>query len=164
MILDFIRINLQFFVPFPFAIESPVTETLKKVNKARKELSAHLGRMPSDDELANFMNISVDKLRKISDKTRAVVSLESPISMGSNHRSEMDQRTIGDSIASDAPTPEEDAEHKLLQQDIRAVVNQLAEREREVLILRFENFAMIDHASLAKLRNCSLFIANSWLS
>lgn len=114
-----------------------VTETLKKVNKARKELSAHLGRMPSDDELANFMNISVDKLRKISDKTRAVVSLESPISMGSNHRSEMDQRTIGDSIASDAPTPEEDAEHKLLQQDIRAVVNQLAEREREVLILRF---------------------------
>lgn len=114
-----------------------MTETLKKVNKARKELSAHLGRMPSDDELANFMNISVDKLRKISDKTRAVVSLESPISMGSNHRSEIDQRTIGDFIASDAPTPEEDAEHKLLQQDIRAVVNQLAEREREVLILRF---------------------------
>lgn len=114
-----------------------VTETLKKVNKARMQLSAHLGRMPSDDELANFMNISVDKLRKISDKTRAVVSLESPISMGSNHRSEMDQRTIGDSIASDAPTPEEDAEHKLLQQDIRAVVNQLAKREREVLILRF---------------------------
>lgn len=114
-----------------------VTDTLKKLNKARKEMSVNLGRMPSDEELANHMNISVDKLRRISDKTRAVVSLESPISMGSNHRSEMDQRTIGDFIASDAPTPEEDAEHKSLQQDIRAVVNQLAEREREVLILRF---------------------------
>ena len=100
-------------------------------------MSVQLGRLPSDDELANCMNISVDKLRRISDKARAVVSLESPISMGSNHRSEMDQRTIGDFIASDAPTPEEDIEHKSLQQDIREVVNQLAEREREVLILRF---------------------------
>lgn len=93
--------------------------------------------MPSDAELAHHMNISVDKLRKISDKARSVLSLQSPLPMGSNHRSEMDQRTIGDFIASDAPTPEEDAEHKSLQQDIRAVVNELAERERDVLILRF---------------------------
>lgn len=114
-----------------------VTDTLKKLNKARKEMSAQLGRMPSDTELADHMNISVDKLRKITDKARTVLSLESPISMGSNHRSEMDQRTIGDFIASDAPTPEEDAEHKSLQHDIRAVVNELAERERDVLVLRF---------------------------
>lgn len=114
-----------------------VTDTLRKLNQARKEMSAEIGRMPSDAELAHYINISVDKLRKISDKARSVVSLESPITGGSNHRSEMDQRTIGDFIASDAPTPEEDAEHKSLQQDIRAVVNELAEREREVLILRF---------------------------
>ena len=100
-------------------------------------MSAEIGRMPSDAELAHHMNISVDKLRKISDKARSVLSLQSPLPMGSNHRSEMDQRTIGDFIASDAPTPEEDAEHKSLQQDIRAVVNELAERERDVLILRF---------------------------
>jgi len=114
-----------------------VTDTLTKVNKARKEMSIQLGRIPSDSELADHMGISVDKLRKISDKARTVLSLESPISTGSNHRSEMDQRTIGDFIASDAPTPEEDAEHKSLQRDIRAVVNELAERERDVLILRF---------------------------
>ncbi len=100
-------------------------------------MSAQLGRIPSDSELADHMNISEGKLRKITDKARTVLSLESPISMGSNHRSEMDQRTIGDFIASDAPTPEEDAEHKSLQQDIRAVVNELAERERDVLVLRF---------------------------
>lgn len=114
-----------------------VTDTLKKLHKGRKEMSAEIGRMPSDVELANYMNISVEKLRRISDKARSVVSLESPIQMGSNHRSEMDQRTIGDFIASDAPTPEEDAEHKSLQSDIRAVVNELAELERQVLILRF---------------------------
>ena len=93
--------------------------------------------MPSDTELAHYMKISVDKLRKISDKARSVVSLESPLRMGSNHKAEVDRRTIGDSIASDAPTPEEDAQHKSLQRDIRAVVNELADREREVLILRF---------------------------
>jgi len=114
-----------------------VTDTLKKLNKARKEMSAEIGRMPSDAELAHHMNISVEKLRRISDKARSVVSLESPLRSGTNHRSEMDHRTIGDFIVSDAPTPEEDAEHKSLQQDIRAVVNELAEREREVLILRF---------------------------
>jgi len=114
-----------------------VTDTLKKLNKARKEISAEIGRMPSDAELAHHMNMSADKLRRISDKARSVVSLESPLRMGNNHRSETDRRTIGDFIASDAPTPEEDAEHKSLQQDIRAVVNELAEREREVLVLRF---------------------------
>lgn len=114
-----------------------VTETLKKLNRARKEISAEIGRMPSDVELAHHMDISVEKLRRLNDKARSVISLESPLRMASNHRSEMDLRTIGDFIASDAPTPEEDAEHKSLQQDIRAVVNELAEREREVLIMRF---------------------------
>lgn len=114
-----------------------VIATLQKLNRAKKEMSAEIGRVPSDEELAQYMNISVDKLRKLNDKARSVVSLESPLRMGSNHRAEVDRRTIGDFIASDAPTPEEDAQHKSLQRDIRAVVNELAEREREVLILRF---------------------------
>jgi len=114
-----------------------VTATLQKLNKARKEMSAEIGRVPSDPELAHYMKISVDKLRKISDKARSVVSLESPLRLGSNHKAEMDRRTIGDFIASDAPTPEEDAQRKSLQIDIRAVVNELGDREREVLILRF---------------------------
>merc|ERR1712166_1427938 len=83
------------------------------------------------------MKISVDKLRKINDKARSVVSLESPLRQGTNHKAEMDQRMIGDFIASDAPTPEDDFQHRSLQRDIRAVINELAEREREVLILRF---------------------------
>lgn len=114
-----------------------VTATLQKLNKARKEMSAEIGRVPSDPELAHYMKISVDKLRKINEKARSVVSLESPLRLGSNHKAEMDRRTIGDFIASDAPTPEEDAQRKSLQIDIRAVVNELGDREREVLILRF---------------------------
>jgi RNA polymerase primary sigma factor len=100
-------------------------------------MAAEIGRVPSDPELAHYMKISVDKLRKINDKARSVVSLESPLRMGTNHKAEMDQRTIGDFIASDAPTPEDDFQQRSLQRDIRAVINELAEREREVLILRF---------------------------
>eukprot|EP00536_Pseudo-nitzschia_multiseries_P014997 jgi/Psemu1/246509/estExt_Genewise1.C_8010005 len=114
-----------------------VTATLQKFNKARREMAAEIGRMPSDAELAHYMEIPLEKLRKINDKARSVVSLESPLRMGSNHKAEVDRRTIGDFIASDAPTPEEDAQQKSLQRDIRAVVNELADREREVLILRF---------------------------
>ena len=50
---------------------------------------------------------------------------------------QLDTRTIGDSIASDAPTPQEAVEIQHLRRDIRAVVDELADRERDVLILRF---------------------------
>jgi RNA polymerase primary sigma factor len=63
--------------------------------------------------------------------------LESPIRKGTNHKAEVDQRTIGDFIASDTPTPEEDAQRVGLQNEIRAVMEELAERERRVLILRY---------------------------
>ena len=48
-----------------------------------------------------------------------------------------DTRTLGDRIASDSPTPEEDAQAESLRRDINAVVNELPERERDVLVARF---------------------------
>ncbi len=96
-----------------------------------------IGRVPSDPELAHFMQVSVEELRKITLKSQNVVSLESPVRRGGSSRSDIDLRTIGDSIASDAPTPEEDAQRQYLQRDIRIVINELAERERDVLVLRF---------------------------
>ena len=83
------------------------------------------------------MEMSVDELRKIVGKAQTVVSLESPVRKGTSHKAEMDQRTIGDFIASDSPTPEEDAQRVGLQNEIRAVMKELAERERNVLILRY---------------------------
>jgi RNA polymerase primary sigma factor len=86
------------------------------------------------------MEIPVEELQNFVSKAQtaqSVVSLESPIRKGANHKSQIDERTIGDFIASDAPTPEEDAQQQCLKNDIRAVINELAEREREVLVLRF---------------------------
>lgn len=83
------------------------------------------------------MEISVDNLRKIVGKAQMVVSLEAPVRIGTNHKAQNDQRTIGDFIASDSPTPEEDAQRVGLQNEIRAVMEALAERERKVVTLRY---------------------------
>jgi DNA-directed RNA polymerase sigma subunit (sigma70/sigma32) len=121
--------------PFPFLVS--VHAMLQKVNKARKDMMMEIGRVPSDPELAHYMKVSVEELRKIATKSQNVVSLESPVRRGGSSRSDIDRRTIGESIASDAPTPEEDAQQQYLQRDIRIVINELAERERDVLVLRF---------------------------
>jgi RNA polymerase primary sigma factor len=116
---------------------SSVHAQLQKISKARKEVTQKIGRVPSDPELAHFMKMPVDDLRNIIIKAQTVISLESPIRKGTNHNSLVDERTIGDFIASDAPTPEEDAQRLGLLNEIRAVMDELAERERKVLILRY---------------------------
>jgi DNA-directed RNA polymerase sigma subunit (sigma70/sigma32) len=108
---------------------------LQRINRARKEVSKEIGRTPSSQELAQYLEVSVEELEKYTSRTRNVVSLESPLRAGGSL--EEDRRTIGDLIVSDAPTPEEDVHRKSLKDDIQAVINELAEREREVLILRF---------------------------
>ncbi|KAG7364338.1 RpoD subfamily RNA polymerase sigma-70 subunit [Nitzschia inconspicua] len=110
---------------------------LQKINKARKQVTQDIGRVPSDPELAHFMKMSVDDLRKIISKAQMVVSLESPIRKGTNHKSQLDERTIGDFIASETPTPFEDAQRLGLQHEIQAVMNDLTERERRVLTMRY---------------------------
>lgn len=110
---------------------------VQKVNKARKDMTMEIGRAPSDPELAHYMRVSVEEIRKIATKSQTVVSLESPVRWGGSSRSDTDHRTIGESIASDAPTPEEDAQQKYLQRDIRIVINELPERERDVVVLRY---------------------------
>lgn len=108
---------------------------LQKINRARKEVADEIGRKPSAQEVAQYLEVSVDELEKYTSRSRNVISLESPLRKGGSLKE--DSRTIGDLIASDAPTPEEDAQRAYLKDDIRAVINELADRERDVLILRF---------------------------
>lgn len=98
-------------------------------------MEEQIGREPSAPELAHELEMTVEKLQLYSDSARNVVSLELPVSNGS-FKGE-DRRTIGDRIASDSPTPEEDAELDSLRQDIRTVIGGLADRERDVLVERF---------------------------
>lgn len=108
---------------------------LQKINKARKEVAKEIGRTPSTQEVAQYLEVSVDELEKYTSRTRNVVSLESPLYSGGSLKE--DRRTIGDLIQSDAPTPEEAVQRKSLKDDIEAVMSELAEHERQVLMLRF---------------------------
>ena len=108
---------------------------LQKIRKAKIDIHQEIGREPSTPELAHYLEISEEKLRKFTSTSRNVVSLELPVRNGGSIKE--DRRTIGDYIVSDAPTPEEDAQHQYLRRDIWDVINGLADKERDVLVLRF---------------------------
>jgi RNA polymerase primary sigma factor len=116
-------------------MNTTVHSMLQKVNKARKDMIHEVGRVPSVPELAHYMEMSIEELTRLTSRSRNVVSLELPLRSGGSLKE--DTRTIGDMMVSDAPTPEEDAQNQYLKEDIRAVINELKTRERDVLILRF---------------------------
>lgn len=115
---------------------------LRTIRKARAEMTKEIGREPSTPELAHRLEMPVEKLQLYNDSSRSVLSLEVPVSTnGISAKSgsgERDRRTLGDLIASDIPTPDEDAQFEGLKQDIRDAIDALGnERERDVLIDRF---------------------------
>jgi len=112
-----------------------VHTTLSRIQKTKTEMKHLNGREPSLPELAHELEMPVEKLRLYTDSSRNVVSLELPLRTASTKE---DRRTIGDVLASDAPTPEEDVEIQSLRNDIRSVLEtELADRERDVLMYRF---------------------------
>mmetsp|Transcript_17304 Transcript_17304/g.21994 ORF Transcript_17304/g.21994 Transcript_17304/m.21994 type:complete len:166 (+) Transcript_17304:1172-1669(+) len=96
-------------------------------------MEKEIGRPPSMPELAHKLEMPLEKLTFYADTSRNVLSLESSL----NNDAVDDARTLGDRIASDAPTPEEDAEVDSLRQEIRAVIDGLGNKERDVLVSRF---------------------------
>lgn len=82
--------------------------------------------------------MTVEKLKGLTERSRNVVSLERPLRTASSYKNDVDTRTIGDMVASDAPTPEEDAQTNYLRRDVRHVLTEsLQPKERLVLMTRF---------------------------
>jgi len=116
---------------------------LRNIRKTRADMEKEIGRTPSLPELAHELKMSPDKLQLYTASSRSVLSLEVPRSQasggsGKSGGGDYDKRTLGDFIASDSPTPQEDAEFDSLKRDIRAAIDGLGnDRERDVLIWRF---------------------------
>lgn len=113
---------------------------LRNIRKTRADMEKEIGRAPSLPELAHELKMSPDKLQLYTASSRSVLSLEVPRSpgIGKSSGGDQDKRTLGDFIASDSPTPQEDAEFDALKSDIRAAIDGLGnDRERDVLIWRF---------------------------
>jgi RNA polymerase primary sigma factor len=108
-----------------------VMESLNKLNRARAELIASLGREPQPDELAARMNAPVSKIELLLDAARHPASLEMPVG-------EREETPLGH-LVRDARTrsPEETAIESQLADEVERAMSPLNEREREVLRLRY---------------------------
>lgn len=108
-----------------------VVETINKLKKVTRQLSQTYGRKPTEEEIANSMEITVAKLRDIMKVAQEPVSLETPVGKEDDSR-------LGDFIEDqDSETPATSITHQLLREDIIQVMAALGHRERDVLRLRF---------------------------
>ena len=108
-----------------------MVETINKVLRVSRQLLQELGHEASTEEIAERMNMSVDKVREIMKLAQEPVSLETPIG-------EEEDSHLGDFIPDDdAPAPAEAASYTLLREQLCEVLHTLTPREEHVLKLRF---------------------------
>ncbi|MCM1133607.1 MAG: RNA polymerase sigma factor RpoD [Ruminococcus flavefaciens] len=108
-----------------------MVETITKVKKVSSQLLHENGHDPSPEEIADKLNMPVDKVREIMRVAQDPVSLETPIG-------EEEDSHLGDFIPDDdAPAPAEAASHTLLKEQLNEVLATLTDREAKVLKLRF---------------------------
>ena len=108
-----------------------MVETINKLIRVSRQLLQELGREPSPEEIAEEMNMSVERVREILKISQEPVSLETPIG-------EEEDSHLGDFIQDDnVPVPAEAAAFTLLKEQLVEVLSTLTEREQKVLRLRF---------------------------
>jgi RNA polymerase primary sigma factor len=106
-------------------------ETINKFNKVTGTLTIKLGRQPSDEEIAKEMDIELEKVSEIRKIKQNPSSLSTPIG------DEKDSK-LQDIIADDwSQTPEEFATAQYLRNQLHGILDELQDRERRVLELRF---------------------------
>ena len=108
-----------------------MVETLNRVNRTSRRLLQEYGREPTPEEIAEAMNLPVERVLEISKISQEPVSLETPIG-------EEEDSHLGDFIQDEhIPVPADEAAHTLLREQLEKVMDTLSEREQKVLALRF---------------------------
>ncbi len=108
-----------------------MVETINKLIRVSRQLLQELGREPSPEEIAEEMNMPVERVREILKISQEPVSLETPIG-------EEEDSHLGDFIQDDnVPVPADAAAFSLLKEQLNEVLSTLTEREQKVLRLRF---------------------------
>ena len=108
-----------------------MVETINKLIRVSRQLLQELGREPSPEEIAQEMNMPVERVREILKISQEPVSLETPIG-------EEEDSHLGDFIKDDnVPVPADAAAFTLLKEQLEEVLGTLTEREQKVLTLRF---------------------------
>ena len=108
-----------------------MVETINKLIRTSRHLLQQLGREPTPEEIAQEMEIPVEKVMEIQKIAQDPVSLETPIG-------EEDDSHLGDFIQDeDSPAPQDSAAYTMLKEQLEEVMNTLTPREAKVLKLRF---------------------------
>ena len=105
-------------------------ETISRIKKTTKILSQEFGRKPTEEEIAESMEMTIEKLRFIAKSAQLPISLETPIGKEEDSR-------LGDFIEADIENPDQDVAKNLLREDLEGVLATLSPRERDVLRLRY---------------------------
>jgi RNA polymerase primary sigma factor len=107
-----------------------IAQRQRKVARAEHALAAKLDRDPTDEEIAEAAEIPVRDVQQVREAARTVASLDRPVG-------ESQETSFGDLLASAGPGPEEEVQVALTQEALRRALDQLPEREREVVRLRY---------------------------
>lgn len=107
-------------------------ESINKIKKATMDLTTELGRIPVKQEIADKMGISVSKLTSIIKSTQSTISIDTPTGQKDDSNKIIDYIVDESTAAPDSLVSQES-----MLDDIKGMLEQLSQKERDVLILRF---------------------------
>ncbi len=117
-----------------------MVETISKYKQVVRRLSQDLGRDPLPEEIATEMGIEVEKVHVIENINQDTVSLEQPVG------DDDDKSTRGEFIADEKILrPDQEAARRILQDQIREVLDDLTPKERSILELRYGLIDGVQH-------------------
>jgi len=107
-----------------------VAQRQVKIRKVEAELNLKLGREPTDEEIADVVDLPIEQVTEVRELSRGLSSLDQPIGDDA-------ETSLGDLLPSDALDPSEEVAVAMRDQQIASVVSRLPDLEREVIELRF---------------------------
>jgi RNA polymerase primary sigma factor len=109
-----------------------MVETINKLLRTQRRLTQELNREPTNEEIAQAMDLEVDKVEHIMKIKQDISSLDASI------RDDEEESVLADFIEDeDTVSPEESATNQLLKEQVKGMLGALTEREQKILKLRF---------------------------
>ena len=106
-------------------------ETVRELQRVKKEHVQETGAMPDQETLAQELGMPIEKVKRVENVSQYTSSLERPIG-------EDEEDALGDLITDEnAPSPTKEAYRQSMAEELDRALNQLSERERAILILRY---------------------------
>jgi RNA polymerase primary sigma factor len=121
-----------------------IVEREQKMARAERELTASLGRPPTEEEIAEAAKLPLKQVLEVRQAARAVTSLDKPVGAD-------ESAPLGELVAGESPGPEEEVSVSLGMDTLRKAVAALPEREREVVKMRYGLNGDVKPASLEEI-------------